>query len=362
MKPMPLVLSFLFSIIHVSVFAQGVTWQYFYMLGNDCQVFTTTGNSRIKVPANCFLLNGKPYQGEVMIAFKEYKDQVDFILGNLNLRYQVNGKSATLQSGGMFEFLATTNTQPALPLTFATPKKVTIKFAVDSRFNVPGLEPYFFDSNSGNWVKNTRYGQSFNRRVTDDPSSLWQEEVILPPSNRDPEMDGDLLDCYTIQIIDRNDPFKMIDSLICTQNNPLDNRYDNYLSKEAYKTMQIDQMGLYNYDKIFDEENTIPMFVNLITKDGKPFELTNKLYVVYKTTNTVIYYTQAELADKFSLLPRTDIKIFCYGEDGSISKVPDSFWKGFDAKKYRGKTLELPFESLNLARLTKAEFAKFTGL
>jgi hypothetical protein len=61
-------------------------------------------------------------------------------------------------------------------------------------------------------------------------------------------------------------------------------------------------------------------------------------------------------------LPRNDIKIFVYNADGTISRVPDSFWKNFDARLMRGKTIELPFETLKLARLTKEEFAKYAGL
>lgn len=348
-------------------FSQTLDWQYFKMNGNECRIFITKGNSRIIVPANCFWLDGKPYAGPLTIAFKEYKDQADFILAGLSLRYEVNGKLNTLQSGGMFEI--DIKTESAEALSFAPKKTVTVKFAIDPRFDVAGLEPYFFDPVTKNWVKNTRFGKTkeSNQPISDNSSDLWQDDPLVAQFNRDPEMNGDNVDggCYTIQVADRRNPgsSETIDSLICPQGyNPLDYRYNNYLSDQAFKTMQIDQMGLYNYDKIFNDENNVPMFVKLKTKDGKPFELTDRLYVVYKVSNSVIYYTKEELAEKFSLLPRNDIKIFVYNADGTISKVPDSFWKNFDAKLMRGKTIELPLETLKLARLTKDEFAKVSGL
>lgn len=346
-------------------FSQTVDWQYFKMNGNECQIFITKGNSRIIVPANCFWLDGKPYAGPLTISFKEYKDQADFILGGLTLRYEVNGKLNTLQSGGMFEI--DIKTQSAKVLSFAPKKTVIVKFAIDQRFDVAGLEPYYFDPATKNWIKNTRFGKTreSNQPVSDYSSDLWQDDPLEVQFSRDPEWNGDDPDggCYTIQVVDRKNPNQFIDTLICPQGyNPLDSRYNSYLTDQAFKTMQIDQMGLFNYDKIFKDENNVPMFVKLKTKDGKPFELTDRLYVVYKVTNSVIYYSKEELAEKFSLLPRNDIKIFVYNADGTISRVPDSFWKNIDVRLMRGKTIELPFETLKLARLTKEEFAKYAGL
>ena len=344
-------------------FSQAVSWQYFKMNGNECQIFITKGNSRIIVPANCFWLDGKTYAGPLTIAFKEYKDQADFILGGLNLRYEVNGKLNTLQSGGMFEI--DIKTESFKTLSFAPKKTVIVKFSIDPRFDVAGLEPFYFDPATKRWVKNTRFGKvaESNKPVSDNQSDLWQDDPLVAQFNRDPEWNGDDVDCYTIQVADSKNPNRMVDTLICPQGyNPLDSRYNSYLSDQAFKTMQIDQMGLYNYDKIFNDENNVPMFVKLKTKDGKPFELTDRLYVVYKVTNSVIYYNKEELVEKFTLLPRNDIKIFVYNADGTISRVPDSFWKNFDARLMRGKTIELPFETLKLARLTKEEFAKYAGL
>ena len=346
-------------------FSQTVNWQYFKMNGNECHIFITKGNSRIILPANCFWLDGKPYQGPLTIAFKEYKDQADFILGGLTLRYEVNGKLNTLQSGGMFEI--DIKTESNMALYYAPKKTVTVKFAIDPRFDMAGLETFYFDPTTKRWVKNTRFGKivESNQPISDNQTDLWQDDPLVAQFNRDPEMDGDNQDgeCYIIQVPDPNNPSKMVDTLICpVPYNPLDSRYYSYLSDQAFKTMQIDKMGLFNYDKIFNDENNVPMFVKLKTKDGKPFELTDRLYVVYKVSNSVIYYTKEELAEKFTLLPRNDIKIFVYNADGTISRVPYSFWKNFDARLMRGKTIELPFETLKLARLTKEEFAKYAGL
>ena len=346
--------------------SQNTEWQYFSMNGNECRIFTTKGNSRIIVPPNCFNLNGVPYSGPVKISFKEYKDQVDFILGGLTLRYEINGKLKSLQSGGMFEIIITTADKKSKSLTYSPNKKVTVKFAVDPKFDVAGLEPFYFDNKTGKWIKTTRFGQTKegNTIVSDKPADLWQDDPRLLEFNsqQNDDLPGDA-DCYTISIPDRQNPDIFIDTVICPNpGNPLDNRYNSYLSDQAFKTMQIDQMGLYNFDKIFNEENSIPMFVKLKTKDGKSLDLTGKLYVVYKNSNSVIYYNKTDLDSSFSLIPRNDIKIFTLNEDGSIYKVPDSFWNGVEVRLLRDKTLTLTFDKLKLATVSKEEFAAATGL
>jgi len=348
------------------VFSQNTEWQYFTMNGNECQIFSTKGNSRIIVPQNCFSLNGVSYSGPVKIWFKEYKDQTDFILGGLTLRYEINGKLKNLQSGGMFEINITTADKKAKPLTYSPNKKVTVKFAIDPKFDVAGLEPFYFDSKTGKWIKTTRYGKTNegNTVVSDKPSDLWQDDPRLVDFNtqQNDDAQGDA-DCYTISVPDLQNPEFFIDTVICPDpTNILDSKYNNYLSSQAFKTMQIDQMGLFNFDKIFNEENNIPMFVQLRTKDGKSLDLSGKLYVVYKNSNSVIYYNKADLDSSFSLIPRNDIKIFTMNADGTIYKVPDSFWTGKDVRLLRGKTLALTFEKIKLATVTKEEFALATGL
>lgn len=366
MRTFKIMLAICFIAQQIPTFAQGVTWQYFSMYGNECKIFTTSGNSRIIVPDYCFTLAGKPYNGPVTIAFKEYKDQIDFILGGLSLRYEINGSLKTLQSGGMFEIDIKTNTEPPQSLKFAPNKKATVKFAIDPKFDVAGLEPFFFDPATKRWVKTTRFGKSreSNQPVSDKNSDLWQDDpqiVKFADRPTSDEPDGDV-ECYTISVVDPKNPLLFIDTVICPGNyNSLDNKYSNYLSNQAYKTMQIDQMGLFNYDKIMNDENNVPMFVNLVTKDGKAFELSDRLYVIYKLTNSVIYYYKSDLAG-FSLLARPDITIFSYNTDGTISRVPESFWKNFDARLNRGKTINLPFETLKLSTLSKEQFAAVTGL
>jgi hypothetical protein len=268
----------------------------------------------------------------------------------------------------MFEIDIKSKDKSAKLLELAPNKKITVKFAIDPKFDVAGLEPFYFDPATKKWVKTTRYGNTKegNEIVSDNSNDLWQDDPkIVKFQDAQQFYDGDQEGgCYIISIArDPSDPYSTIDTMICPpEYNPLDSKYANYLSDQAFKTMQIDKMGLYNYDKIFNEENNVPMFVNLTTKGGKSFDLKGKMYVVYKISNSVIYYYKDDLASKFSLLPRTDISIFIYSEDGTISRVPDSFWNNFDAKRLKGKTINLPFETIKLATLTKDEFASITGL
>lgn len=364
MKLYKAALTIFFCLIINYSFSQYNDWQYFEMNGNECKIFITKGNSRIIVPSNCFIQNGKVYTGKVKIKFKEYKDQTDFILGELELRYDINGKLSYLQSGGMFEIYITTSNKNAKKLDFAENKKVTVKFAIDPDFDVAGLESFYFDSKTEKWRKQTRFGNDkrSNIPLADNKNELWQDDPRIVSKDGDIEIKDDN-DCYVISVADRNNPGGYVDTLICPGvYSILDNRYNQYLSDQAYKTMQIDKMGLYNYDKIFEEDNTIPLFVNLKTKDGKKLEISDRLFVVYKNSNSVIYYYKQEIDSNFKLIPRNDIVIFVYGSDGTIYKVPDSFWTNIDLRTMRGKTLDLVFEKLKLATISKEQFAAVTGL
>jgi len=363
MKTVKLIIGWCLLMQAFPSWSQKMDWQYFTMNGNECRIFTSKGQSRIIIPAYCFYLEGKPYDGPIQILFKEYKNQTDFIFEELSLRYEINGTLKNLQSGGMFEIHFKTGDTKKVPLTFAPSKRVTVKFAIDPAFDVAGLEPFYFEPSTQKWIKQTRFGKTMegNKKLSDKSSELWSDNPSIAQLNDNPEMDGDN-DCYTIQIEDKRNPGQFMDTVICPSGNVLDYTYQRYISDQAFKTMQIDKMGLFNYDKIFNEENSIPMFVNLITKDGKTMVLTDKLYVVYKSSNSVIYYNASELAEKFSLIPRNDITLFIYNSDGTLAKVPDSFWRNVDIRKMKGKTLDLPFETLKLANLSKEEFASVTGL
>lgn len=350
----------------LEVFATKPGPETFNMHSDECRVFFTKGKSRISVPSGCFSYNEKTYSGPVIIKFTEYKDQVDFIRAGLTLRYDFGGKLHTLQSGGMFKIEAF-NASTGLPLQCLNGKKITVKFAIDPRFNTAGLEPFYFDPGSEKWIKMTRFANSSqgNTIVSEDNSSLWQDDPrsIIDEISGNSGDDISGTDCYTIQIPSADDPSLFIDTLICPEvTNILDSRYSAYLSDQNFKTMQIDRMGLFNYDKIFDDENSVPLFVKLKEKTGTELRLTGTLYVVYKTSNSVIYYQNDDLAEKFSLIPRNDIRLFIINEDGSMLKVPDSFWESLNIRSLRGKTIELTFEKVTPATLSKEDFAKATGL
>ncbi|MCB9251425.1 MAG: hypothetical protein H6605_03105 [Flavobacteriales bacterium] len=340
-------------------------WQEFRMKGNECRTFITNGNSRIIVQAGTFIEDQNKYTGPITILFKEYKDQVDFILAGLDLKYEINGNKGYLQSGGMFEIKFEVKDKPSGRISIDKSKPVTVKLAIDKRFDAAGLEPFQFDANKKKWIKNTRFGQSgnSNRSLPDDEQKLWQDDPITQEFQNG-DLDGYDDECYTIQIpVGKDDPVSFKDTLICPgQRNNLDDRYTDFLSDQVFKTMQISEMGLYNFDKIFKEDNAVPMFVDLKNEKGDPIELTDKLYVVYKSSNTVIYYTSADLKDNFKLIPRDDVKIFIVQEDGSLYKFPENKLKRTDILKNRDKILELKLDKVKMTTLTKEAFAMATGL
>ncbi|MDB5228523.1 MAG: high-affnity carbon uptake protein Hat/HatR, partial [Bacteroidota bacterium] len=106
--------------------------------------------SRIFIEPNTFYLEGKLYEGEVHLKYREFMDQLDIILNDIPMSYNENNKHHVLESGGMFELYAYGNGQL---LSFAPGKKARVQLG--GKFDPAGGETFIFNKKTKNWEKMT---------------------------------------------------------------------------------------------------------------------------------------------------------------------------------------------------------------
>lgn len=89
------------------------------------------------------------------------------------------------------------------------------------------------------------------------------------------------------------------------------------------RTFEVDQLGIYNYDKILNQEESLPVFASL-TINGMEAENAEELMVFcyMEDEKSVIRYYFNEL-DKFILYPEANYKVFCVTGPGKIAYLPD---------------------------------------
>ncbi|WP_298153678.1 OmpA family protein [Flavobacterium sp.] len=105
--------------------------------------------SEIHIPANAFVdEDGKPISGNIDVRYVEYRDPIDFILGNIPMDYPQHGENTHFNSAGMYKILANQNGK-SIYLREGT--QITVDFAMTQE--VPGLNFYNYDTIANKWTE-----------------------------------------------------------------------------------------------------------------------------------------------------------------------------------------------------------------
>lgn len=294
--------------------------------------------SRIFVPSYTFYLDGKLYEGEVNLKYRQFLDQLDIILNNIPMNYSENNRNHVLESGGMFELLAYGNGKL---LSFAPNKKIQVQLA--SKFDFVGGETFTLNRQNNTWKKDTPFGamKAANASTDFDTKNLWGDNLWFDAQSGD-------------EIFD---PATGNNLRIISVNNSTS--YEE-LQDQAFKTLNVDKMELYNCDRILNEE-TVPIIANF-KLDGIDKPLNSQVYVVYKNRNAVLNYNPSQFATDFKLLPNEDFTIFTFSQNGKIAVLDNSFTNNFDVKNYKNKKVDFPLKVYKNNPTTKEALAQLTGL
>ena len=206
----------------------------------ECKVITHH-KSRILIPSYTFYLDGKLYEGEVNLKYREFTDQLDIVLNNIPMNYAANDKTHVLESGGMFELYAYGNGKL---LSFANDKKVSVQLA--TKFDIAGGETFKLNPTTKNWEKKTLFANvaDANVQLPIDKKDMWNDNLWQDEVGQSDEV-------YMDTSKDLSGKMAVVRLYSSTSNNAEEMR------EQAFKTMNIDEMGIYNCDKILDDKKLI---------------------------------------------------------------------------------------------------------
>jgi len=306
--------------------------------------------TRIFVPAYTFYLDGKLFEGEVNLKYREFTDQLDIVLNNIPMNYNENDKHHVLESAGMFELYAYGNGKQ---LSFAPTKKIQVQLA--TKFDMVGGETFVLDKQNKVWNKKTMFGNQAmaNEILTDNKQDLWNDEWQNINGNN--EADWNISNQWkdSVYVTDPNTGILTLQVISGVA-------YDNEIRNQSFKTMNVDKMDMYNCDRILNEQ-TIPIVADFKLQ-GYNEKLNSEIFVVYKNRNAVISYFPEQFANDFKLLPNEDFTIFTYAKDGKIAVLDSKFLATFNAKLNTNKKVVFPMKVYPKVPTTKQELAQLTGL
>jgi hypothetical protein len=311
-----------------------------------CQNLNSPSGSQIFIPEHAFVAeDGSVCDENITIKYREFHSQADMVIGNIPMNFMQGKIEHQLESAGMFEIYADCD---GTPLKLAPNKKINIRFA--SRQEIGGMSAFYFQN--GGWRLLTTPvvdmgsdpGNRYNQALWGDappqvnigsqnPEGGWGEEYYIS------------MDTY---------PWVGIDSVIYG--------YAPVIKPPVrFMGMDIAAMGLYNYDRTLSDSNSIPFVADFKLK-GKKESLTSKVYVTYSGINTVVYFTPEEWSEKFSLLARKDIKMFCMLPDGRVAVLQPADLEKLDIRKLKGKKHTFELEVGNIKPETKDQLASVAGI
>jgi hypothetical protein len=285
--------------------------------------------SRIFVPAYSFTtVDNKIYSGNAYLCYREFVDQLDIVLNEIPMNYNTNnGDIHQLESTGMFELYAIAENGDTLNMD--KQKQITVQIA--SNWNTKGNEGFYFDKIQNKWLKNSLFGEMNKGNVVlpRNENELWEDDVWNMINTEEPMMNS----------INNFDVVNMVE--------------------ENFKTLNINNFGLYNCDRLI-EENTIPIYASFKLESTKS-NINTTIYLVYKNLNTVYsFYPNKEI--KLLILPDQEFVIFAFSNNGAIAKVKDEFLKDFDVTNNKNKKILFPMEKVENLAKDKTLLANALGL
>lgn len=111
------------------------------------KVIKYASGTQISIPPNVFVdANGKAVKGKVEVSYQEYRDAIDFMLGDIPMNFHEHGEEQQFNSAGMFKLLAFQNGRP---LSLKQGAAMNVQFAGTQK--IPNLNFYRFDTLGRQW-------------------------------------------------------------------------------------------------------------------------------------------------------------------------------------------------------------------
>lgn len=126
--------------------------KYYTISAENPQKIEYPSGTVIEIPENAFVdKNGNSVTGDVQLSYIEYRNPVDFILGNIPMDYHQDGEKFVFNSGGMFKIKATHQGEEVF---LGKDKNINLDFPLTE--NLPDLNFYRFDETTNQWKEEAK--------------------------------------------------------------------------------------------------------------------------------------------------------------------------------------------------------------
>lgn len=275
----------------------GQTTHRFKVQAQACEKLVTSEGSVLFIEADAF----DTTSDTVEISYTEYRSVVDMVLHDIRMHMALGPDRLQLESTGMFSIEAHEN---GTPVKLKKNKRIAVQMALDTKPKWL-TQAYQYNSTRQSW---RMYNAEVRNMNVADDEELWRSTSVSVSDEvgaawEDPEGWAD--------------PFgSEIDQA------------DEELCKEIFQMMEIDEFGLYNYDRMIDGvsyEYVTPLFVD---SQGKP--INSMVYMVYEGINSVFYFPQYTWDAQFFTIVGVDYQLFTIveGEVYVASGKPAATAKG----------------------------------
>ncbi|MDI1256005.1 MAG: OmpA family protein [Flavobacterium sp.] len=131
------------------------------------EIVNYKSGSSITIPADAFIdENGNTIKGEVDLSYVEYRNPIDFILGNIPMDYE----KEHFNSAGMYKILAS---KDGKPVSLREGKTIDIDFPLESK--LPNLNFYQFDTIANKWTELSKLTVAKSEIKEEDLSDITTE-------------------------------------------------------------------------------------------------------------------------------------------------------------------------------------------
>jgi len=323
----------LFLVMPLFFFAQKdrIPYKIFNYDSRTCNGYQHSSGSLIFIPTDAFELEGGETCAEkITIKYREFHSQMDMFYGGMNMLLNQDGKYRLLESVGMFEIQAWCGNKR---LVLKEGKSIQVR--MKTRRNLDNLKSFVYDTIKNTWseyqsrVVDFSYLKDNNKK---DSSSVWGPADVNNNADREVNLEIAEMEGYKVQ-----------------------------LPEGYFKGMDLKKLGIFNYDGVIKDSLAIPMVPEFfVVQDGSKID--QKVYVVYETKNTLVYYTPDQFKELFVLLNVKGIRMFTQYKDGSVACLKPGQLDNTDLETFRGKAAIFNLEKQPLKPKSEKELAKATGL
>jgi hypothetical protein len=311
---------------------ENISFMEFEYQNKLCSGFKYGNGTLIFVPSDAFCFaDGSSCQGKIKIKYREFHSQTDMLVANLNMLLNRGGKQYILESAGMFEVRAECDGKP---MVLCEGKSIQVR--MKCRRDLNNLEGFKYNESINRWEDCCKvYDFSYDSTAKTNDMKLWGTGAM-----------DNSAEVYGIDV--EGNEFVDIKKML------------GELPQGFFKGMNISSLGIYNYDKVIDDNLAIPMIPEFTVNTGDA--IGESVFVAYENRNTLINYTQSDFAERFVLLNTKGIKIFSKLKDGSYATLKEGSLDKMNIKLMQNTKQSFILEKQPLKPKNKAELAKVTKI